>query len=711
MSTQQHARPARGWTTPALLAVVLGLGGERARAAEPQADAVTLDRIQVTASRTPRDRHETAASISIVEGTALDTDSIGATLAEHLATVPGVLARNRQNYAQDEQISIRGFGTRATFGIRSVRLYVDGVPATMPDGQGQVSHFPLASAERIEVLRGPFSALYGNSAGGVIQVFTGDGGEPGGAGAELVAGSFGQRRAAAHVRGAAGGVDYIVGASHFSTDGWRDHSRARRTGINAKLRTSVAGGELTLLANGFRSPDTQDPQGLTRGQYEADPQQASAGALRFDIRKTARQAQGGIVFERPLPGGDALRLLAYGGRRDIEQILSTPVEPQRNPLSAGGWIDLEAPFAGFDARWTGDWRIAGAPVELVAGLAAETQTQHRSGYENFVGGTLGVRGALRLRQDDRVRSVDPYLQATWRLDDAWTLVGGLRHSTVTFESRDRYVTAANPDDSGEVRHRALSPVFGATRELRDGVSVFASAGRGFETPTFNELGYRPDGGSGLNFQLEPMRTRSMEAGIRIDGRVRAEAALFRSDTRDELAVNASSGGRTTFRNAGRARRTGFEAAFDVPLGAAWRLRMTGTWLDARYRDAFRECTTCADATDPVPAGTRIPGVPRTQLQAALRYRGAGGWHVQLDGQHVGDVTVNTRGDERAAGYSLFGASLGYAFERGGHDGRVFAGVANLFDRRHVGSVIVNESNRRYFEPGAGRSIVFGVELR
>jgi iron complex outermembrane receptor protein len=689
---------------PFCLLAVHGIA--QAQSAAP-ADPTTLDRVQVVATRVPTALARTPAAVSVIEGDALDTAGNGATLSEKLAGVPGVLARTRQNWAQDEQISIRGFGTRASFGIRSVRLYVDGIPATMPDGQGQVSHFPLGDAQRIEVLRGPFAALYGNGAGGVVMLTTADGGEPGSVGVQASTGSFDTWRVGANLRGASGDVDYAIGASRFSTAGFRDHSDATRTGVDAKLRMPLGGGRLTLLANGFDSPDVRDPQGLTREQVDADPRQASAGALRFDTRKTARQAQLGAVYER---GG--LHLLAYGGRRRVEQVLSTPPEAQRSPLSAGGWVDLDSPFAGIDTRWTLHRDVATRPLDVVLGLDLEQQRQARHGYENFVGSRVGVRGALRQDQRDRVQSIDPYLQATWQVAPAWSVSGGVRASRVTFASDDAYVSTTNPDDSGRERYSAVSPVLGLTWRAADGLSLYASAGRGFETPTFNELGYRSDGGSGPNFLLRPMRMRNAELGARLSrAGLQGELAAFESDTRDELVVNTSVGGRTSFRNAGPTRRRGVEAALRLPLGEAWHFDASATWLDAEFRSTFPACTGvgCRAPVANVAAGTALPGVPRRQAFAQLRRGGATGLQLQLDAQHVGGVGATTAGDVRTAGYTLLGASIGWRMQRDREQGRVYLGIDNLLDRRYVGSVIVNDANGRYFEPGAGRALTLGLE--
>ncbi|MGY3266356.1 TonB-dependent receptor family protein [Lysobacter sp. HA35] len=696
---------------PAPLCLLAFVGAAQAQTAAPSTDPAMLDRVQVIATRAPRAIDRTPAAVSVIEGDALDTSGNGATLAEKLVGVPGVLARTRQNWAQDEQISIRGFGTRASFGIRSVRLYVDGIPATMPDGQGQVSHFPLGDAQRIEVLRGPFAALYGNGAGGVVQLTTADGGEPDRVGVDASFGSFDTWRLGAHARGAAGDLDYAVGASHFSTGGWREHSRARRESIDAKLGMSFAGGHLTLVGNAFDSPDTQDPQGLTREQAEADPRQASPSALTFDTRKSARQVQLGAVFERSLGAGE-LRLLGYGGHRRVEQVQSTPPSAQRSPLSAGGWIDLDSPYAGIDARMTWHRDLASRPLDVVLGLDVEQQRQDRRGYENFVSSTLGVRGALRQQQADRVRNVDPYLQATWDVTPTWSISGGVRASRVTFDSRDAYITATNPDDSGRVTYSATSPVIGVTWTPSRAWSMYASAGRGFETPTFNELGYRSDGGSGLNFLLRPMRMRNAEVGARVNAHgIRGELALFDSDTRDELVVNTSSGGRTTFRNAGPTRRRGVEASLSLPLAERLKLDLSGTWLDAEFRSDIAACegTACRAPVAIVPSGTPLPGVPHAEGVIALRYRGDTGFTATLDTQHVSGVTGTTAGDVRTGGYTVLDASIGWRVQRDHDHGRVFAGIANLLDRRYIGSVIVNEANARYFEPGAGRALTLGVE--
>jgi len=638
----------------------------------------------------------------------------GVNLSEALVGVPGVLARDRQNYAQDEQLSIRGFGARASFGVRGVRLYVDDIPATMPDGQGQLSHIALAAADRMEVLRGPFSALYGNSSGGVVQVWSAAGGAMPVRALEAWAGADASLRGEAQLRGASGPFDYNVALGHFRTDGYRAHSRAQRTSGNARLGFDLGGGHtLTLVLNTLAQPWAQDPLGLTREQWRADPRQAVDAAFAFDTRKRVQQQQLGAVWNAE-GERDGLRVMAYAGQRTVAQVLSIPAFAQQSPLSAGGVVDLDGGYGGADARWTHRVQLLDRPLEWVLGTSWDAQDQHRRSYENFVGDTLGVAGALRRDERDRVQAFDQYAQLYWHLAERWSLLLGARHSAVGFRVRDRYVTAANPDDSGRVRYRATTPVAGIDYRPDARLRLYASYGEGFETPTFNELGYRTDGGAGLALDLAPVRSRNGELGMKWQPRDGAglELALFRADSRNELAVASNHDGRSTYRNVGRSRRQGAELAVDGDLGAGWRLRLGMTWMDARFRSGFLACagTPCLTPDLPVPAGTRIPGIPRRYGSLRLEHGGDLGWRGGLELEGVGAVPVDDRNSAKAPGYLCTGVDVGYGLALGATGLHFSARLDNLFDRRLVGSVIVNDGNGRYYEPAPGRSLLLGLRL-
>jgi len=683
-----------------IAAALWGLTGSAlADAAAP----VTLDKIQVQATRLHGvDAFDVPASISVA-GFGTGLDRANASVSEVLAQVPGLLARERQNLAQDTQLSIRGFGARSTFGVRGLRLYADGVPATMPDGQGQVSHFSLAAAERVEVMRGPFSALYGNSSGGVLQIWSAPPDGTRDARIQAVSGRDSTHTLGARVRGAVGKLGVSLAASTLETDGWRAHSAAKRHSANLNVRIPLAGdGRLDLVGNYFESPDADDPLGLTRAQALADPRQATPQASQYDTRKSVRQRQLGAVYTQPF-GDHTLRAMAYAGNRWVEQFLALPMAAQLNPLNSGGVIDLNNDYAGADLRWSWQGSLAGRPLEASLGLNADRQRQHRQGYENHLGGVLGLRGAQRRNERNTVENVDQYAQVWWQLAPRWSLLAGLRHSQVRFRSEDGYVTGANPDDSGRVAYSRSTPVAGVMFQANQSTRLYLSAGRGFETPTFNELAYRADGGAGLAFDLKPATSRNLELGGKWQWQagVALEAALFRADTDDELAVARNVAGRSSYHNAGRARREGAELALNLPLAAGFETGLAWTWMEARFRDRFQR------GTASVSAGSPIPGIPRQQLAAHLNWRGQV-WSAGAEVQAVSDVVVNDVGDADSPGYTLLHLELARDFQLPAGKLHGFVRVDNALNQRYIGSVIVNEGNGRYYEPGPDRGVMVGL---
>jgi len=664
---------------------------------------VLLDKVQVQATRLQGvAAFDVPASISVV-GMGEGLDRANASVSEVLGQVPGLLARERQNLAQDTQLSIRGFGARSTFGVRGLRLYADGVPATMPDGQGQVSHFSLAAAERVEVMRGPFSALYGNSSGGVVQLWSAPADGTRDARIQASSGRDATRTLGARVRGAVGAVGVSLAASTLETDGWRAHSTAKRHSANLNVRVPLAAeGQLDLVANYFAAPDADDPLGLTRVQALADPRQATPQARQYNTRKSVHQRQFGAVYTQPW-GAHRLRAMAYAGNRAVEQFLALPIAAQNNPLNSGGVIDLDNDYAGADLRWSFEGTLAGRPLEAALGVNADRQRQHRRGFENHVAGVLGVRGAERRNERNTVENVDQYAQAWWQFTPRWSLLAGLRHSQVRFRSEDGYVSASNPDDSGKVTYSRSTPVAGVMFLPHARVRLYLSAGRGFETPTFNELAYRADGGAGLAFDLRPATSRNLELGGKWQGPGGAllEAALFRAQTDDELAVARNVAGRSSYHNAGRARREGAELALTLPLAAGFESGLAWTWMEATFRDGFQR------GTARVAAGSRIPGIARQQLNAHLRWRGQA-WSAGAEVQAVSDVVVNDVGDAASPGYALLHLELGRDFDLPSGTLRGFMRIDNALNQRYIGSVIVNEGNGRYYEPGPDRGLMLGL---
>jgi iron complex outermembrane receptor protein len=700
---------------------LIGIGLAFAPAAFAQDPATTapsqaeaLAPVVVLATRSARQGLDVPASVDVVEGDTIRDARLRINLSESLGRVPGLVVLNRQNYAQDLQISSRGFGSRSTFGVRGVRMYVDGVPATFPDGQGQVSHFPLAQAERIEVLRGPFSALYGNSSGGVIALTTRlPRSEP----QFAVSGAYGSDGTWRGGFAGSGGTErarFALDAGRFETDGARPHSAARRDSVHLRAGLDDTPlGRLRVALNSLAMPDAQDPLGLTRAQFDADPDQTSPLARQFNTRKTTRQdtVGGDLRSEHTLLGVPlTLATTAWLGQRSVIQFQAIPVTTQLNPSSPGGVIDFDRDFGGADLRAT----LQFATVTATIGLNVERMNEARRGFENFVGPvtapTLGVQGGLRRDEDNRVESLDPYAQLEWRIAPAWSAHAGFRASTVKVRSEDRFIRGSNGDDSGEARFSAVNPTVGLVFRPTAAWSVYAAYGRGFETPTLNELAYRPDGSAGLNTALEAARSDNIEVGTKLAaGDWRGALALFSVRTEDEIVVRTNAGGRASFGNVARTRRDGVEASVQWQPRGRLSATVSAAWLDARFDTPFLTCgpAPCLTPSLPVARGNALPGVPEFTGFAELQYRApwadlAAEWRAQSQ------IAVDDRNTDAAGGYAVLGVSAARTLGVAGKP-RVFARVDNVFDRRYAGSVIVNEGNGRFFEPAAGRTWLLGVD--
>ncbi len=690
--------------------------------------AQELSSIVVTATRISESSFDLPVSIDRVEGQAIHSGQLQVNLSESLITVPGVSVQSRQNYAQDLQLSIRGFGARSSFGVRGLRLYSDGIPGTMPDGQGQFSQFDLGSADHIEVLRGPFSALYGNSSGGVIAIFTQDGAPGRQVDATAEYGTFNTQRYAVKSGGDDGTLNYVVDAAHFQTDGYRFHSDAERDNFNSKLRVALSeSAKITLVANVVTTPEVQDPLGLTRTQLESDPRQAGTGALLFNTRKSLGQQQIGLKFEDKFSDHDELSTVLYTGHRATTQFQAIPVATQRNaPLYPGGVIDLDRAYWGLDAHMTDSRDLAGTPLQVVGGINYDDLAEARKGYLNFVGSQLGVEGGVRRDEANQVYDFDQYLQAQWDPGARWRLIAGVRNNVVEIISHGHLPIVDGADSS--VRYSAVNPVGGVTFRASSAVNIYGSYGKGFETPTLNDVAYRSVDGSvpGLNLGLKPARSNNYEVGIKASGdHVRADLAAFYIQTEDELSVLQNSGGRTVSQNVGQTNRRGLEVGVDADWGG-FTGRLAYTYLRAVVGQAYATCIAApcnplANPGGPLPAnyktveaGSFLPAVPMNSLYAGLSWRYAPlGFSTTLETVGRARIYVDDRNSDAAAGYWVANLRAGFVQETGHWRFSEFARLDNLANRAYVGSVIVNESNSRFFEAAPGRTafIMFNAALR
>ncbi len=604
-------------------------------------NALVVAPIVVTGTRVEQNSFDLPMSIDVTDAEQIQEGQLKVNLSESSSRVPGVVINNRNNPAQDLAIQIRGFGARSAFGVRGVRLYADGIPMTMPDGQGQTGTFNLDTASRVEYLRGPFSALYGNSSGGVVQIFTRDGEKDPTLSGGITFGSDNTRRESIGFSDSGDGFDYVVNANTYRSDGYRDQSYTRRDTLHAKINFKLnEDTKLSIVATALNQPDNKDPQGLDAKQLRENRKQAGTGSELFNTRVSRSHEQVGATLEHAFTPDDTVRLMAYYGQRDNEQFQSISVSGQLDDRSGGSVATIEREFGGADVRWTHKGKIGDSPFNFTIGTNYDRMRDDRKGYENFIanlptslmkrnlpvvdpvysrttcgsiaGGVpiaCGVKGILRRDEINTATNFDQYLQASVDFNPRWTVSGGLRHSRVRFNNDDHYVnkdlyrngTSAsgwpevpdnqvNGDDSGSVTFSETTPVIGAIFKVADRLNVYANAGESFETPTFVEMAYKSTG-SGMNLDLKPAKSRQYEVGAKwmLGDNTLINASLFRINTDDEIVIQQSTGGRAVYQNVKGSERKGFELSLDSKFDNGLGSYLAYTYLDAEFTSDFTTC--------------------------------------------------------------------------------------------------------------------------
>jgi iron complex outermembrane receptor protein len=657
--------------------------------AAQDSSAVALDTVSVRVLGAPVPAVRAPFGVSVVHEAEIRQARPGLGLTEALTAVPGVQVDNRFNYALGERISVRGFGARAQFGVRGVRVLVDGIPATLPDGQTTLNHVDPSAMGRAEIIRGPASALYGNASGGVIHLTTAPPpAAPIASEHRVVVGSHGLLRAETSVGGRTGWASYRAYVSRLGYDGYREHASAENLNAGGTLLFSRGANDLRLSFTAVRY-DALNPGSLSDSLLRVDRSAAFARNVAQRTGEEGRQGQAGLWWRRTM-GPGAVEVSAYGSMRSID-----------NPIP-NAIIDLDRGVGGARAAWQAD---AGA-LRWTAGTELETQRDDRLNFAN----DAGERGTRTLDQAERVTSRSAFAQATaalpWRLE----ATGALRYDRFRFSVRDRLFSADNPDDSGARTLQRWSPALGLSWAAAPTVSLYANLATAFETPTTTELANRPTGAGGFNPELQPQRTISVEAGARarLAPWAWVEASAYRARIEDALIPFevADAPGRVFYRNAGEARHQGIEAAAVLTPRPAWTARAAYTWTDAR----FGEYVVNGDDR----AGNRVPGIAPHRFDLSLLAMPSRGPFAGLDVRRVSATPVaddDAEGRFASPAYTLVDLRGGWEGMRvGGVALSPFVGVGNLLDREYNTSVVINAFGRRYYEPGPGRTGYAGASL-
>ena len=566
------------------------------------------------------------------------------------------------------------------------------------------------------------ASLYGNSSGGTILAETKEGQGKDSIQVGLNAGSHHKQQANIQLQGGSEQANqpaYVISSSYFDTDGFRDHSAAQKVLNNAKLTWNLEDGSKINWVMNRVDIDADDPQGLKHEQWKANPKQVNDSKNTYNVRKEIEQTQTGLTWTKPLNDQQELYSMFYLGNRQVVQYQSIPKcginkvtgecipnSSQLNPRHAGGVIDFDRDYYGADFRWTGKEVLPN--TTLVAGVALDRMVEDRKGYENYDDtGRYGVKGDLRRNENNTLWNLDPYVQASWQFLPTWHLDTGLRYSNVHYESDDHYIVAGNGDDSGSTDYQKLLPSVALGWEILPELYAYASYGKGFETPTFTEMAYPTLATSGINFDLKPASSDTYELGLKSQNAFGMfTLAVFNTVTKNDIVPDDANAGRNTFRNAEQTLRQGAELAWQHQLWQDLKLSASYSYLDATF-DADIAATT----TKPlIEKGTYIPGIAKNQAFTRIAWQPKQGFQAGLEARYMDKIYVDDINSDTAPSYTVVAANVGYLWVNRDWKVNSYARVDNLFDRNYVGSVIVNDSNSRFFEPVDGRNFSVGMSV-
>ncbi len=661
-------------------------------------EAERIDEVRVVATRLEQTLKDVPAAISVVGQQDIQRGRQLLGLDEALNRVPGVFAQNRYNFAQDLRLAIRGFGARANFGIRGLKIYQDGIPATTADGQSGVDDIDMSSLQRIEVLRGPSAALYGAASGGVVNLITEDGGEVPFVQSGVVVGEDGQRTYRVKTGGQSGALNYLLSLSDLTFDGYRDNARVEATQFNSKFRYDFADrGDLTVVVNAVDSPRADDAGAITAAQVDADPTQAQPRNLSSNAGEAVEQQKLGWVYRREIGEDSLLTVRNYYVWRDFEAFL--PIGTHIPFVADDGVVEFDRFFYGGGVQLDFGNALFGRPGRTTVGLDVDVQSDDRQRYLN----NAGVRGALSFDQEEEAHNVGLFLRHELELSEAVTIVAGLRYDEVELEVDDAFI--ANGDQSDTLDFDEVSPMLGVVVDVTDRLAVYANYGTSFETPTFTELA-NPARNLSVSLggfdNVEAQTASSFEVGLRgspVDS-VYIDAAVFSMDVDDEITSVANIGNRAFFQNADT-ERNGVELSLVAEPAEGLRVSLAYAYTDFEFDDF---------ASNPTLDGNALPGLPEQQLFAEVAYDHSSGFYVVGDVLYVDEIYADNANTVENDASTVANLRAGWANEMGRWRVAPFVGINNVFDETYNANVRINGFGGRLFEPGPERHFYGGLTV-
>ncbi|WP_235296258.1 TonB-dependent receptor family protein [Portibacter marinus] len=634
---------------------------------------ITATRINTSLLKTPLTLHK----ISPAQMFSLQSQS----LKGILGSTPGVFITNQFNTAQDLRISIRGFGARSAFGIRGVRLMMDGIPLSTPDGQGQVDNVFLGSLKDIEVLNGTASAVWGNASGGVININTFSD-KARDSWASITYGSFRSWQANAEFNHRFGEKEWSHQFSYQQTDGFREWSSGNSFIYNGRFKKRWKNGsELVWMLNGLVSPEGLDPGGVNLEMAMENRKAARPQNILYQAGEEVRQLTSGVKYTAPFQGNRKLNVTAFYTVRDFSNKL---------PFTSGGQVDLFRNYGGvitsYSKKWSSDlWRN-----ELVGGIDVLFQDDFRQRYDNLE----GQAGDRSLAQKEIFQNQSAYL--VWKSSlNLLDVLLGLRYDRNFIKVIDRFEEDGIQD--GEIALPSVSPTLNASYRIADDQVIRLGFSYGFETPTLNELSARPDNLGGFNIDLNPQQSYTYEVGYRAKWRQKLtiDLTLFNIQSRDELLPYELQDftGRTFYRNAGKTERQGIELQLSAKPIQEMTAEISYTYSDFRFTE-FEQLN-----------GNTLPGIPKHQLGFLWAYH-YNGWDFYF--QHIYQSAIFADNENEV---SVPAASFG-ALKVSKKWGRMvpFITLNNIFGAAYYDNIRINAFGARYYEAAPGRNVQVGVKF-
>jgi len=682
-------------------------------AEENAGNTIQLAPIVTTATRTEQNSFDLPVAIDVVNKEDIQDAQLQMQLSESLVRLPGITAQNRFNQAQAPKISSRGFGSRASFGVRGIRLYVDNIPLTMPDGQGQPGIVDLSTIDSIEVMRGPFSALYGNSSGGVIQLFSEDAPKTAEVGGTIMYGSNNTKRQIMNAGGTIENIGYLLNISNYDTDGYRDHGRGQKQQATAKFDINISDDtKLTALVN-WIDQKAQDPNGLPREDDGTapsafdDPRAVSTAMTTAGTRVERSHAQVGFNLEHALNANNTLNVMTYVGTRENTTIIAT-----RKDGSFAKNSSISREFYGTDVRWDNNGQVFGKNYDISFGLNYGKSTDARTDTE-VLNTFVPVNNPNR-NEDDIVDNFDQYIQGKLAVLDNVDLHAGLRHTKVNLEVKDKLIVGTNLDNSGHVEFQKTTPVIGATWKVTPALNLYANYGEGFETPTFFEAAFDSTADSTKpNLDLKASESKNFELGAKafIGDDTQVNFNVFLIKTKDELVVKDNASGRSVYTNANDTKRTGAELSIESNFDHDISTYFSYTLLNAKFGSDFTrdKMGFGATGTETIASGNRIPGTYKSQIYGEVAWKYTPwGFNTAFEGIHHSKEYVDDLNTDAAPSYTIFNLRAGFEQNFAHWNFREFVRIENMFDKEYIGSVRINDSRKRFFEPAADRTYLLGL---